>query len=450
MVDLLLVYSYFNDDHSIFKFPPLGIGYIASYVRNHGYSVGLIDCTFMTDEEVVAKAKSMKPEVVGIYSMLSMKEPAIGLAKRLRGYSDLIVAGGPLPTISSDIFLDDFDVVVVGEGEETMLEILRSQYDRKALSNVKGIAYREKGKESIETTSPRELIGNLDSLSFPARELYDHRAYKEYFQRYHGYTITSMITSRGCPFDCDFCSRPVFGRSYRSRSAANIVDEIETITPYGYDRIWFADDIFPFSKETCFSVCNEIIDRRLDVSWECLCRTDIVNEEIATKMKKAGCHRVFFGIESGNDETLKMMRKRITVENAKRAVETAKSAEIEVGAFFILGYPGETDETMLDTIRFASSLPLDYLSFTVPYPIPSTGLHKKLEDRMVVDEWRKPIRGLVKHVLLYDSEFSMNKLKFGMMKAKIQHCSRKHLGSAYPIMGRTFELFTDRIFRVMK
>src|SRR3990170_779234 len=148
MVDLLLIYPYFNDDHSIFKFPPLGIGYIASYVRSHGYSVSIIDCTFMREEDAAAKAMSLKPKVVGIYSTLNMKEPAIRLAKQLRAHSDLLIAGGPFPTISPDTFLKDFDAVVIGEGEDTVLEILKSFDKKDDLSKVAGIVYK-KGKSGL-------------------------------------------------------------------------------------------------------------------------------------------------------------------------------------------------------------------------------------------------------------------------------------------------------------
>lgn len=449
MVDLLLIYPYFNDDHSIFKFPPLGLGYLASYVREHGYSVAVVDCTFMKEKDAVETAKSLRPRVVGVYSMLSTVDKAIEIAKQLKDSSEMLVAGGPMPTLSPKVFLDHFDVASIGEGEETILEILESLEKGTSLSKVEGIAYKEK-EGKITVTSSRPLRKCLDSLPFPARDLYEHRAYKDYFCRYHGYTITSMMTSRGCPFNCDFCSRPVFGRSYRGRSPSNIVDEMETIVDYGYDRIWFADDIFPIDKESGLSVYNEIIGRKLDISWECLCRADIMNHEIALKMKKAGCLRVFFGLESGNNNILTAMNKRLTVEQARRAVETVKSVGIKAGAFFILGYPGENDDTMLDTLRFASSLPLDYFSFTVPYPLLGTGLYEKLKDKMLTVQWKKPRLSIVKHTYLYESEFSMGKLKFGMGKAKIQSFLQDYLGSAYSFAGKPFELITDDVFRAMR
>ncbi len=451
MIDLLLIYPYFNDNNSIFKFPPLGLGYIASYAMHHGYKVEIIDCTFLKEEESVTRAKKLKPKVIGIYSMLSMKESSLRMARQLKNSCDLIIAGGPLPTTYPEQFLTDFDLVVIGEGEETVLEILNS-LGRKSLSSIRGIAYKEGEKsfcQKIVVTPSRGFVKNLDSLPFPARELYHHEAYKKYFLKHHGYTITPMITSRGCPFDCEFCSKPVFGNSYRGRSPKNIVDEMEAITPYYYDRIWLADDIFPISRKVAFGVCDEIIKRGLNLEWECLCRADLVDKEMALKMKQAGCYRVFFGLESGNNELLKIMNKSITVDQARRATEIVKSVGIKAGAFFIIGYPGEDNNTMLDTIRFASSLPLDYLSFTVPYPIPGTKLYEKLKERILVDDWKKPKRSLIEHVLLYKSEFSMAKLKFGIVKAMIQHYSRRHFGPFYPVT-KPFETLTDYFFKVMK
>jgi anaerobic magnesium-protoporphyrin IX monomethyl ester cyclase len=172
---------------------------------------------------------------------------------------------------------------------------------------------------------------------------------------------------------------------------------------------------------------------------------------MATRMEKAGCKRVFFGIESGNDQVLELMRKRINVYQARHAVYAAKAAGLEVGAFFIIGYPGENDKSILDTIRFASKLPLDYLSFTLPYPIPGTPLHdrvKNLDDSSTVD-WEEPKNwSLIRHKLLCDSGFSEKKLKFAIYKAQLQYKCRKHVGeTGYSIVGRPFEYLTDWAFQ---
>jgi anaerobic magnesium-protoporphyrin IX monomethyl ester cyclase len=446
-----LVYPYFRPFHddTPFRFPPLGLGYIAAYLKKYAVPVELVDCTFMKEEEAVERVRQTAPEIVGIYSMYSMRDTAIRMAVALRKYCDLLVAGGPLPTVDPKDFLRYFDVVAIGEGEETTLELARGDNRKDALASVEGIAYKHNG--GIRFTRSRGFIKNLDAIPFPARDLFDNDAYKNYYSKRFGYTITSLMTSRGCPFVCEFCSRPIFGTTFRSRSARNIVDEIETIPKLGYRRIWFADDCFTLNRKKLLSICNEIIRRGIKVEWECLSRVDTVDEETLGNMKAAGCVRLFFGIESGNDRVLSLMKKHITTSRAREAVVTAKQSGVKVGAFFIVGYPGERSETILDTIRFASALPLDYLSFTMPYPIPGTDLYSRIKDNLMSSEWAEPRkRTIVKHKLLFVSPFSEAKLKFAILKGMAQHELRKHAGDRlYEIVGKPFEHLTDRLFKLL-
>ncbi|NIR86142.1 radical SAM protein [Candidatus Bathyarchaeota archaeon] len=333
-----------------------------------------------------------------------------------------------------------------------MLELVQNVEKCTDLSRVGGIAYREKETGMTKLTPPRGFIQNLDSIPFPARDLFDNQAYKDYYSKKFGYTITSMITSRGCPFNCDFCSQPIFGNRFRTRSAANIVDEIETVLALGYDRIWFADDCFTLKRKRLFNVCNEIVQRHMKIDWECLSRVDTIDREMTKKMEQAGCVRVFFGIESGNDSVLALMKKRANTRQAKEAVRATKLSGIRVGAFFIVGYPGETDETVLDTVRFASSLPLDYLSFTFPYPIPGTPLYERVRDKMILDDWKEPKHlRLIEHKLLYRSSFSEVKLKFAILKATVQFRLKKYLRArVYKLICEPFERLTDFVFKLLR
>jgi anaerobic magnesium-protoporphyrin IX monomethyl ester cyclase len=340
----------------------------------------------------------------------------------------------------------------MGEGEDAMVEIAVCCERDFGFSGVKGIAYKDKGE--VRFTSRREFVEDLDSLPFPSRDLFDNETYKRYYVGRFGYSISPLITSRGCPFSCDFCSRPVFGQSFRSRSAVNVVDEVEEIVGLGYDRVWFADDCFTLHRDSLMSVCDELVKRRLNVGWECLSRVDTMDREVAVKMRLAGCVRVFFGIESGTDRILSLMQKQITVEQARKAVYNAKEAGLKVGAFFILGYPGDTDESVLDTVRFASGLPLDYLSFTLPYPIPGTTLFDRVKNNggFVVDDWEEPKNwAFIRHKLLYHSGFSENKLKFAIGKAHMQFYGKKYLGNkAYKFVGLPLERLSDSAFKLMR
>jgi len=452
MSAVTLIYPYFHppNDRSIFRFPPLGLGYIAAYLNQHNMPVDIVDCTFLSKGEALERVRHSNPKIIGIQSMFSMKRKAIELARLLRHDGDLLVCGGPLPTLNPGDFLQDFDVVVIGEGEETMLELVRSIEAGSDLSKIRGIAYKVDGR--ITFTPKRELINEIDSIPFPARELFENQSYKDYYSRRFGYTITPIMTSRGCPFNCDFCSRPVFGETYRARSPRNVVDEIENAISLGYDRIWFADDCFTLGRSRLIGICDEIIRRGLKIGWECLSRVDSIDGGVTDRMRRAGCVRVFFGIESGNDAILALMNKRSTVGKAREAVHLAKLAEIEVGAFFIIVYPGETDETVLDTVRFASSLPLDYLSFTLPYPIPGTPLYERVRDRMIEAEWEASSHpGLIEHELLYRSSFSESKLKFAIMKGYLQFGLKKYLGTrGYKLIGGPVEHVTDHLFKAFR
>jgi anaerobic magnesium-protoporphyrin IX monomethyl ester cyclase len=449
-----LVYPFFKPfyDNSIFRFPPLGLGYIASSLKRQGVQVELIDCTFLSREQAVTRVKQSKPHIIGFYSMFSMKKTTMELASLLRNDCELLVVGGPLPTLDPAGYLDIFDVVVLGEGEATMAEIAECHAKGVDFSGVEGIAYNDYGL--VRLTSQRKQVEALDSLSFPAREFFDNEAYKQHYLKRFGYSISPLITSRGCPFSCDFCSRPVFGQTFRSRSAGNVVDEVEQIADLGYDRVWFADDCFTLNPERLLGVCDELVKRRVNIGWECLSRVDTMDREVAVKMRRAGCLRVFFGIESGTNAVLDLMRKQITVEQARKAVCNAKAAGLQVGAFFILGYPGENDETVLDTVRFASGLPLDYLSFTLPYPIPGTALFERVKgnDSLVAEDWEEPKNmALIRHKLLYSSGFSEAKLKFAIGKAHIQFYGKRFLGKrGYRLIGSPFERATDVAFKLMR
>ena len=457
MIKVALVYPYFHpaNDNSIFRFPPLGLGYIAAALKEHGIAVDLVDCTFLNFESAMERIKHAKADIIGFYSMFSMKKTTLELAEAIKkecsGSCGLLVVGGPLPSWSPESFLGSFDVVAVGEGEEVMVELASCVKHCVEFQGVRGIIFR--GGSKIVKTAPRMAVTDLNALSFPSRELFDNSAYKKYYLDNFGYTISSMITSRGCPFSCDFCSRPIFGTEIRSRSVANIVDEVEEIASLGYQRVWFADDCFTLNRNHLLAVCDELAHREIDVGWECLSRVDTMDREVAKSMKRAGCIRVFFGIESGNDSVLKIMNKNITIFQAKKAVYSAKIAGLEVGAFFMLGYPGESSRTILDTVRFASGLPLDYLSFTLPYPIPGTPLYERVKNKGVaIDDWEEPKNyRLIRHKLLYASGFSETKLKFAIGKAHAQFYGHKHLGKiGYSILARPFERLTDLAFEIIR
>jgi len=455
MTSVLLIYPFFKPrrDRSVFRFPPLGISYIAATLQRAGHAVTLLDCTFLEREDALTKAMTVRAEVVGLYCMVTMLEDSLWFARHLRGQTRLLIAGGPLPTCDPLAFLEQFDVVVRGEAEQTVIDLLEAFQQGADLDTVAGLAYRHRSGNSEETTvahtKDRPLVKDLDHIPFPARQLLPNAQYIQFTKKKYGYSITTVMSTRGCPFRCEFCSNVVFGGSYRERSPANVVDEIEEALSLGYDRISFADDVFTMKKERVVSVCEEILRRGLRFKWECLGRVDSLDAPTARKMKQAGCTRIYFGIESADENILQLMNKQITIEEAQEAVGIARHAGLEVGAFFILFYPGDTGDSVLRTLRFSTSLPLDYLGLSMPYPLPGTRLFERVKDRVNRD-WRPDESPFGSHVLIFDSDFSEAKMWFGIFKGQVQFRVRKNLGALAPIILLPFEALTDMLFKLMR
>ncbi len=454
MSRVLLIYPFFRPsfDRSEFRFPPLGLAYVAAALRDAGHEVSILDCTFLSREEALREARRRAAEVVGLYSMTTMEDDCFLFARALSEMAGLLVAGGPMPTSDPGRYLNHVDVVVRGEGERTMVELLAARRDGADPMTVPGIACRTEGVRrsargaavgSVALSTPRPREPDLDRLPFPARDLLPNDRYIAAGRRRYGASITTVMTTRGCPFSCEFCSNEVFGVSYRARSAGNVVNEVEQVLSLGYERIHFADDVFTLDPHRVRDMCAEITHRKLRFRWECLGRVDSLRDGLPSAMKEAGCRRIFFGIESGDDGILGLMNKRITTAKASAAVEAAHAAGLKTGAFFILYYPGDTDATALSTLRFALSLPLDYLSFTMPYPIPGTALHARLKDRRA-RKWRQDTTLLFDHRLIFDADHSQAKMRLAIVKGQLEFAIKKKLGRLAPILlpllGRPIEL----------
>ncbi len=450
MSKVLLIYPYFRParDRSVFRFPPLGIGYIASSLQAAHHEVKVLDCTFMKKADALQQALYTQADVVGIYSMVTMLEDCLWLAKELRQSSKLLVAGGPLATCDPHAFLPAFDVVVVGEGEQTMVELVKAYSEGTDITCIPGVITRQvkgtdgKSEEVLITSPERPFNRELDLLPFPARNLLPNQDYITFGKKKYGYSITTVMSTRGCPYDCEFCSNVIFGGSYRERSAGNVVDEIEQALSFGYDRISFADDVFTLRKQRVLEICAEIKKRGLQFYWECLGRVDSLDEAAYAEMYQAGCRRIYFGIESGDDNILKLMNKKITTAEARQAVVAAHQVGLEVGAFFILFYPGESNQTVLNTLHFATSLPLDYLGLTMPYPLPGTALYERVKGQ-IKREWHPGESIFGSHVLIYNAEFSEAKMWFGIIKGQVQFQLGRRLGRLAPPALKLFETASD-------
>jgi radical SAM superfamily enzyme YgiQ (UPF0313 family) len=372
--------------------PPLGLAYLASFIRQKDFSVQVIDAIVdnYTDEKLIEYIKSEKPKVIGISSLTLTFNRAIITAESIRkNFPDiLIIIGGHHATIVRESLLKEnpcFDICVYGEGELILLELLdeyrKLGWDRngflknnETLSKIKGISYIR--DQNVIINPPRELIKDLDKLPMPAREFFDMKKYVPLPNQYKRLPSIHMTVTRGCPFSCSYCSASsVFGRGFRLSSPQKVIAEIEyIIEKYGAKEISFWDDAFTVNKKWVREVCQLMIDKKLDITWTCYGRVRTVDKEILQLMRKAGCWNMFFGFESGVQELLDLINKNITLDEIRQVVKWCKEVDIEVRASFMIALPTETPQMAQQTIDFAIELEPDYAQFCVTTPFPETKL----------------------------------------------------------------------------
>jgi anaerobic magnesium-protoporphyrin IX monomethyl ester cyclase len=419
--------------------PSLGLAYLAASLRRAGYTVRQIDHTFMERREVLAEIDRLKPSVIGVYCMITMQDEAFSLAEQIRGKA-LTVVGGPYPSGEIEPFLDRFDLVAIGEGEETIVSIMQHLDDRR-FDEIPGLAFKRNG-EVINTTA-RTRSKEMSNLPLPYRRDLPNEQYITYWRKHWKDATTPLMATRGCPFRCEFCHKSVFGDLFRSRPKDSVVLEMEEIAELGYDHIWMSDDLFTLNYKRTMELCQEIESAGLPLTWECLSRVTQVDYDLFSQMNRAGCKRIFFGIESGDEGVLKQMSKGITPAQARQSVEACVRAKIKAAGFFMVGYLGETPESLMRTIKFSSHLPLDYVSYTIAYPLPGTKFYTKVKERRQEGEWH-----FVRHNrLLFNSDFSERKLRFAILKGAIQHKLRRlHMKP----VASAFELATDPVLKAMR
>ncbi len=419
--------------------PSLGLMYLSAVLRRAGYSVRHIDHTFLERREVLEQVDRLQPAMVGIYCMITMQDEALSLAAQLRGRA-LTVAGGPYPSGEPEAFVDDFDLVAVGEGEETVLEIMGHLDDRR-FEDVRGLVFRRGGE--VVRTPARVRTRDMSHLPLPYRRDLPNAEYIRYWRRHWKDATTPLMATRGCPFRCDFCHKSVFGDLFSARPAPSVVAEMQEIAELGYDHVWMSDDLFTLNYNRTRDLARAIEEAHLPLTWECLSRVTHVDRALFDQMARAGCKRIFFGIESGDETVLKEMKKGITPAQARAAVEACVAADIRAAGFFMVGYLGETTESLIRSINFSSSLPLDYVSYTIAYPLPGTGFYERVKERRQRGEWHK-----VRHNrLLFNTDFSERKLRAAILKGAIQHrLNRMRLRPA----ARAFELATDPVLRALR
>ncbi len=369
--------------------PPLGLSYVAAACESAGAQVILLDYIVQkySPEKLAAELAVFKPDVVGATSVTMNFKQAIRIIQDAKKICPKAVTmmGGPHVSFDIENTLKQYpelDLIVYGEGEETLLELVPKLNDPDSWKEIQGVAFRK--NNNIVITPKRPLIVHLDELSFPARHMLPMSRYQAL-----GFPVT-LITSRGCPNGCIFClGRRMVGKKPRFRNPELVVDEIEQILSYGMTRINIADDLFTASKKRVNALCEEILSRDIKVEWSAFARVNTVNPQILAIMKKAGCDTISFGIESGDPDMLKRVKKGITLEQARQAVKWTKEAGMMAHASFMVGLPGESPQTLEHTRKFAKSLDIDY-GFHFLSPFPGTTVREEIKNydlQILTDDW---------------------------------------------------------------
>ncbi len=379
--------------------PPLGMLYVAAQVEKAGYNVRVIDAEAeqLSNDQTIQLVKEFQPDLVGIYCTTANFKQMVALADHLKkAVHCAIFFGGPHGTYYGEetAMQDPVDIVFLGEAEQTTPEVLQILQNKGiGLHRVPGIMFQYNGK--IIKTDDRPFVKNLDDLAFPAFHLVDVKKYRPSPQHILRTPSITMITTRGCPFKCTFCHVPVlFKDTYRQRSVENVIAEIKELkAKYGIKEVQFYDDLFGANKIWLEKFLDTIITERLDITWSCLTRIDTLHKDLVQKMRKAGNWCIFFGMESLDNNILKAINKKLTVEQIEKAIVACKEAGIEIRANFILGSPNETPEIAKKMIKRICELNPDYVKFNVMTPYPGNPIYEQIKaglwGKMVEEDYAK-------------------------------------------------------------
>lgn len=381
-------------------YPSLGLLYIAASLRRDGVECGIVEARTqrLSEDEVLSAVEGERPEFVGITAITARIHSALRIAagvKRLEPKT-IVILGGPHVNFEHRAVIenDAVDFCVRGEGERTIVELLRALSDGANLADVAGITFKRDGQ--VVATSDRPFVPDLDALPFPARDLLQHPAYAGAWT--DGMPFTPVLGSRGCPYHCAFCDAPaIWGRRHRRRSVDNVLDELEQIRgAFGVKYVRFVDDLLLANRPWAMELCEGMGRRGLhDVAWACDGRVGLMSEELLAAMKQANCRVIFCGVEFGNQRILDLCNKGFTLAQVRDTIEMSARVGISSYGYFMMGYPSETVKTVEDTINFAKELALnhgmDSAGFSIVTPFPGTPLydHCKQHNMLRTPDWRR-------------------------------------------------------------
>jgi len=376
-------------------YPPLGILYLSAWLEKKGMDNEVFDTTFSTKKELYQHLEKEQPDLVPIYTNLMTKVNVIEMVQFICSSPllkhTIVVLGGPDVTYNvPDYLATGAHIVVIGEGEQTMLEIAQTMEkgNRQEFAHIDGLAYQTSDGEIFKTKA-RQRLRPVDDLPFPNRKKIDLHQYLKAWKEHHGLNAVSLSTQRGCPYTCKWCSTAVYGQSYRRRSPAVVVDELVDIKKhYNPETLWFVDDVFTVSHKWLEGFVKEVNERDAVIPFECITRADRMDESVIDLLKKAGCFRIWIGAESGSQKIIDAMDRRVDVNQVRSMIQLTRQKGLEAGTFIMLGYPGETEEDIEETIHHLKTSNPDYFTITIAYPIKGTGLYEDVKALQTVEnDW---------------------------------------------------------------
>jgi anaerobic magnesium-protoporphyrin IX monomethyl ester cyclase len=389
-MDILLAHGYFivEDVHeqAIMKpYPTLGLLYIASHLKAKGFAVDVFDATFETMADFAVHIKEKQPPLVGLYCNLMTKQNILRMIAVCKEAGATVVLGGPEPaSYAAEYLACGADIVVYGEGELTLEELVPhlARYGLAQLHIVQGIIFQDEAGH-ITRTAARPYIKDLSAQPWPDRAAIDMSRYLETWKTHHGLSSVSLITSRGCPYTCTWCSHSVFAHSHRRRTVEDVANEVAWIrATYHPDQLWYADDVLTISAPWFLSYAAELKQRGLRIPFECISRPDRLDEQIITALADMGCTRLWLGSESGSQRILDSMKRKTEVADLLVKTHLLQSAGIEVGMFIMLGYEGEEVTDIEATAAYLKLADPDLFLTTVAYPIKGTSYYDTVADRV--------------------------------------------------------------------
>lgn len=371
---------------------PLGILSISAYLEKHGFENDVYDSTFSSFNELCEHLRVNQPDVIAIYTNLMTRINVIRIIKFIRSTSALskskIILGGPEVRQHAEPLLNcGADFIVIGEGEETMFELCSAIRNSASFESIKGIQWKK--NDTIVINDERELLKDIDALPFPNRKKVNLQKYFDTWKSAHGESSVSVSTMRGCPYTCKWCSRAVYGMSYRRRSPSLVADEIEWLQKnYSFDSIWFVDDVFTINPKWMREFASVIADRKIKIRYEIISRADRLNEEMLSLLAASGCFRIWIGAESGSQKIIDAMDRRVDVKKVREMIRRTRELGMEAGTFIMLGYPGETEEDIHETVNHLIESNPHHFTITLAYPIRGTELFEETRnDFTYVGEW---------------------------------------------------------------